>query len=431
MSSTPTGTAPTGNTKPSLTGARIKQRKGVAKSQAKFEPEVFRDELYKHLESVPSGDWEGYAASLDKAGNTLEYRKYGDQLFELLILGGLLAPGGTFNEDGEAPSPFCVFGAKSDKLEDVKPYIDVIEKMIRRYKFLQKPLEESTLQGILQYINRYEVEQRNKLAIAVALMIQAGLATAGVLSSLQKDHLAKDDLAINFVTLVFRTYLVGQTIDHLGSNLRKGGVKEWQLFFPQTKRSQPDLITSYFKSPEVNLPQVADYWVRRQQKEVKDRTIARLGELVQEEASVSETIDYLKAQMKEASMQPEDFVSLVWEGLMKAVDWGSRSDQIEGLALKEVNKNAPILEPFCPNARAEISLINTIQLFCYTDTRVLKIFPNVLKVLYNRDVISDQAILYWAQKGAKPQGKQHFLKATEPLINFLKEADDEDESDEE
>jgi hypothetical protein len=38
------------------------------------------------------------------------------------------------------------------------------------------------------------------------------------------------------------------------------------------------------------------------------------------------------------------------------------------------------------------------------------------QVLYNADCISDQAIFYWASKGAKPQGKQHFIKATEPLV---------------
>lgn len=46
----------------------------------------------------------------------------------------------------------------------------------------------------------------------------------------------------------------------------------------------------------------------------------------------------------------------------------------------------------------------------------MKAFANILKVLYNEDVITDQAILYWAQKGAKAQGKAQFLKATEPLV---------------
>ena len=46
----------------------------------------------------------------------------------------------------------------------------------------------------------------------------------------------------------------------------------------------------------------------------------------------------------------------------------------------------------------------------------MKAFPQVLKVLYNTDCISDQAIIYWHQKGSKPQGRQHFLKSTETLV---------------
>ncbi|EPQ29365.1 uncharacterized protein PFL1_03120 [Pseudozyma flocculosa PF-1] len=430
MSSTPTGTAPTGNTKPALTGAKIKQRKGVVKSQAKFEPEVFRDALYKHLEGISPEDWDAFATALDKAGNTLEYRKYADPLFEILIVGGILAPGGAFVDDGAPPSPFSIAGAKSDKLEDVKPFVDVLEKLIRRYKFLQRPLEESTLNGILQYVNRYEVEQRNKLAVATALMIQQGLASASVLSTLQKDHLAKDDLAISFIDLVFRTYLVDQTMDHLASSLRKGGVRNWLLFFPQTKRDQPNIVASHFRSAEVGLPQVAEYWQKRQQKDIRDQTVARLGEMVssdEDAASIPEVVEFLQAQMKSAGVGPEDFVPFIWEGLMKAVDWSVRQDQLEGAVLKELKKDCPILEPFCSSARAQISLINSIQLFCYADTRVIKSFPKILQTLYNGDVISDDAILYWAQKGAKAQGKAHFLKACEPLIRFLQEDDDDED----
>ena len=42
-----------------------------------------------------------------------------------------------------------------------------------------------------------------------------------------------------------------------------------------------------------------------------------------------------------------------------------------------------------------------------------------LQVLYNKDCVSDQAIIYWHQKGSKPQGRQHFLKATEGLVKVL------------
>lgn len=63
--------------------------------QAKFEPEAFRDALYKFRETVWPGDLDGYLNSLAKAGNVLDFRKYPDQLFEIMILGGLLPPDGT------------------------------------------------------------------------------------------------------------------------------------------------------------------------------------------------------------------------------------------------------------------------------------------------------------------------------------------------
>lgn len=361
----------------------------------------------------------------------LDYRKYTDQLFEILIVGGLLAPGGSYVDDGAPVSAFSIFAAKSENVEDVRPYVEVIEKMIRRYKFLQKPLEETSMPGILQYINRYEPVQVSKLAVACALSIQMGLTNASILAPLQKDHLTKDDLALNFITMVFRTYLKDQSMEHLASTLRKGGIRDWLLFFPQTKRSQPDVIPNYFRSSEVNLPQVAEYYSRRQTKELREQTASDLAEMVEkEETTPQEILDLLNDRQKKLNAAPEEFVVVVFEGLMRGIDAGTKQDQLEMIIPKEIERLASVLEPFASTARAEIALINAIQLHCYTDTRVFKSFPTLLKILYNENVISDGAIIYWAQKGAKPQGKQHFIKLAEPLVNFIEAQDSEDDEDE-
>jgi len=70
-----------------------------------------------------------------------------------------------------------------------------------------------------------------------------------------------------------------------------------------------------------------------------------------------------------------------------------------------------------------------VQVHCYEDTRIMKAFPQIMKVLYNKDCISEQAIIYWHQKGSKPQGRQHFLKSTEPLVKFLQEQESSEEED--
>lgn len=51
----------------------------------------------------------------------------------------------------------------------------------------------------------------------------------------------------------------------------------------------------------------------------------------------------------------------------------------------------------------------------------------MVQILYNDDILSSQAIFYWFEKGAKGQGKQTMLKAMEPLVKAIKEAEESDE----
>lgn len=61
--------------KPLLSGVRTKQRKGVQKANAKSEPNLFRDQLVKHLESIsPPNDFDQIAAKLDVLGNQVSKR---------------------------------------------------------------------------------------------------------------------------------------------------------------------------------------------------------------------------------------------------------------------------------------------------------------------------------------------------------------------
>ncbi|KAJ6499298.1 hypothetical protein C8R45DRAFT_981893 [Mycena sanguinolenta] len=413
--------------KPSLQGVRIKVRKGAVKAHAKHEPTVFRDQLYKHLETVPEGDFDSFATKLTQAGSTLEFLKYADALFEIVLVGGLIQPGGSYIDDGAPVSPFTIFNAKEPaEVEELKKYIEVLNKLIRRYKYLQKPLEESALPGLLQYIHRWSPAQKDKLALATGLLLSQGLANASCLQSLTKDHLVKDYVSVSVVTLVFRAYLVDQSMDHLAGTLKRGGIRDLLLFFPPNKRTSKELEEHFKKA---GLAAVAEWWAKKQYAVVKDTIVKELQELCEREEAPEQIVAAIKAHQEESPIPEAELVQCIWSGLMASVDWSARPDQIEGLALREVSKYTPVLQPFCNGAKTEVALINIVQVYCYEDTRIMKAFPQILKVLYNKDCISDQAIIYWHQKGAKPQGKQHFLKATEALVKFLQEQ--EEESDEE
>lgn len=52
----------------------------------------------------------------------------------MLLVGGLLAPGGGFIDDGSAKSSFSVIGSAKEPVEsaDMKKIVDVFHKLMRR-----------------------------------------------------------------------------------------------------------------------------------------------------------------------------------------------------------------------------------------------------------------------------------------------------------
>lgn len=116
--------------RPVLQGQRIKTRKRgneiiVNKNKQcsklrfyldekeKYDPTGFRDAVILGLEKAE--DLEQISKFLDTAGNKLDYRRYGEVLFDILIAGGLLVPGGSISQDGEKPyTTACIFAASED-----------------------------------------------------------------------------------------------------------------------------------------------------------------------------------------------------------------------------------------------------------------------------------------------------------------------------
>lgn len=80
----------------------------------KYDPVGFRDAVIAGLDKS-GGDLEAISKFLDTAGNKLDYRRYGEVLFDVLIAGGLLVPGGSISQEGELPrTEHCMFNAPDD-----------------------------------------------------------------------------------------------------------------------------------------------------------------------------------------------------------------------------------------------------------------------------------------------------------------------------
>lgn len=135
----------------------------------KYDPTGFRDAVIAGLEKT-GGDLEQIFKYLDIAGNKLDYRRYGEVLFDILIAGGLLVPGGSISQDGEKPSTeYCIFRAPED-MEAMRNHEQVFIKLMRRYKYLEKMFEEE-MKKVLIFIKGFTPSERIKLARMTALWI--------------------------------------------------------------------------------------------------------------------------------------------------------------------------------------------------------------------------------------------------------------------
>lgn len=97
----------------------------------------------------------------------------------------------------------------------IKKYVEVFNKLIRRYKYLQRTLDE-TLQNMLQNINKWPSDQTSKLAKSTGFFVCSQLVPLSALKVLLKDYLVKYGHALDFATTVLRTILEGQGIGQLG-----------------------------------------------------------------------------------------------------------------------------------------------------------------------------------------------------------------------
>uniref|UniRef100_A0A4X2KN79 5MP1/2-like HEAT domain-containing protein n=1 Tax=Vombatus ursinus TaxID=29139 RepID=A0A4X2KN79_VOMUR len=81
--------------KPMLSGQCFKTRKRDEKER--FDPIQFQDCIIQGLTETGT-DLEAVAKFLDASGAKLDYRRYAETLFDILVAGGMLAPGGVVDK---------------------------------------------------------------------------------------------------------------------------------------------------------------------------------------------------------------------------------------------------------------------------------------------------------------------------------------------
>ncbi|XP_047316264.1 protein krasavietz-like [Impatiens glandulifera] len=407
--------------RPTLGGTRIKTRK--RNITVPLDPAAFADAVVQ-IYVDNAGDLELVAKSIVESSD-LNFSRYGDTFFEVVFTGGRTQPGTIKADEGER-HPYSILDCEP-KREAILPSVMYIQKILRRRPFLIKNLE-NVIQRFLQSLELFEEDGRKKLAIFTALAFSqklSGLPPETVFQPLLKDNLVAKGLVLLFVTDFFKDYLIDNSLDDLISILKRGKMEDNLLdFFPSSKRTAEAFSEHFSKEGLVSLVEYNEKKIFEVKlKEMKSTLTTQIAE----ESEISDVIETVKQHVKDAKLPDFEVVKILWDVIMDAVQWsGKNQQQNANSALRQVKTWASLLNAFCTTGKLELELIYKVQTQCYEDTKLMKLFPDIVRSLYDQDVLAEDTVLHWFQKGSNPKGRQTFVKSLEPFVKWLEEAEEEE-----
>ncbi|CAL8240728.1 unnamed protein product [Gadus morhua 'NCC'] len=150
---------------------------------------------------------------------------------------------------------FCLFTANED-LETMQAYAQVFNKLIRRYKYLEKGFEEE-IKKLLLFLKGFDESERNKLAMLAGILLANGNISASILNSLYNENLVKEGVSAAFAVKLFKSWIYEKDINCVACSLRKVGMDNRLMeLFPANKRSA-EHFSKYFT--DAGLKELADF----------------------------------------------------------------------------------------------------------------------------------------------------------------------------
>ncbi|XP_041982804.1 protein krasavietz [Aricia agestis] len=411
--------------KPVLSGQRIKTRKRDEKE--KYDPNGFRDALVAGLERA-GGDLDAAYKFLDAAGSKLDYRRYGEVIFDVLIAGGLLLPGGSVSMDGETPKTnTCIFNANED-MDTMRNFEQIFLKLMRRYKYLEKMFEEE-MKKVLVYIKGFEPQNRIKLARMVALWIGNACVPPSVLLVLVNEHLVKDNLALDFVLEVFATVKQERGAASLVTALKRGQLEGRLLeFLPLNRRGEEALASALAAR---GLSELLKLHRAQAEQEARRALTAALRDELADERAPKDLVPELRDLAVKLDVPDHEVVAIIWYCVMARGEWNKKEELLAEQAAKYLRQYTPLFAAFCQSAKAEIALLTKVQEYCYENMSFMKAFSKLVLMLYKTNVLSEEVILKWYREPNSSKGKVMFLDQMKKFVEWLQSAEEESESGEE
>lgn len=372
--------------------------------------------------------------------------------------------------------------------ESIPAFIGAFQALIRRRPYLVKALE-NTLAKLVKSLDFYDEAGRAKVAAAVAQSFAAKLGAQpdAVLLGLTNDRAVQKGSSLAWATAFFRQFLQspGESADGLLQLLRRAKL-EGRLadLFPPAQRSA-QAIEKHFR--EAGLQPLVDFQARTaadvaaqelraavdgalsadpplEPGDVEVAVAARLRELAaggapplpagaearavfggvlasvptqgrnaqQVMAAVAKAVKTHRALLAKFSSGANEAAAAAAAAVAAAASGGGGDDDEEAASTPTASSSSSSSAAangvtVDASARGEAALLLHAQAACYEDPKLLKLFASLVRLLYDEGLVAEDAVRWWAKRGAAAKGRHVFLTDLEPFLRWLDEAEEVDE----
>jgi len=213
--------------------------------------------------------------------------------------------------------------------------------------------------------------------------------------------------------------------------IKKSGVENRLMdFFPSNNQQQTEEnFKRVFASKD--LPEVVAFRKQVAAANIRQDLITALNDAIAEEKPAKEMVAELKELSQKTGVSEPEVVVLVWQCVMtNGIEWNKKEDLLQDQALRHVKQHIPLLAAFTSTFKSEVNLLNKIQEFCYDNMNFLKSFNKIIVLLYKTDVLSEEAVLKWYKESHSQRGWQVFSEQMKKFVEWLEQAEEESDDDE-
>ncbi|KAK1335980.1 hypothetical protein QTO34_003780 [Cnephaeus nilssonii] len=148
-----------------------------------------------------------------------------------------------------------MFAAQED-LETMQAFAQVFNKLIRRYKYLEKGFEDE-VKKLLLFLKGFLESERKKLAMLTGVLLANGTLKTSILNSLYNENLVKEGVSAAFTVKLFKSWINEKDINAVASSRQKVSTDNRLMgLFPANKQSV-EHFTKYFT--EAGLKELSEY----------------------------------------------------------------------------------------------------------------------------------------------------------------------------